>query len=274
MWTVLIQCRLVGKAIRVYNALEEGIVRDYQKVKSMILKAYDLVVEAYHIKFRNDNKHPSKSFVEFARVKENQFDDWIKSHQVVSFASLREMLFLEEFKKSCRKELRVLLEEVKVVKVSNAAQLADEYVLTHCSVTSSFSYPCRTDPSSQVFNNVNRVEPSLSISLKNANSFSGGISGGPPPQRNSGNKGIAMSNTPNRYNNPGSGRERTCFWCNKPGHFQNQCHARRRYLERNGENPVSSISTRSDATDKGEKPPIVSSSVGSSNNPSASPKNA
>ncbi|XP_068237601.1 uncharacterized protein [Palaemon carinicauda] len=218
MWTVLIQCRLVGKAIRVYNALEEGIARDYQKVKALFLKAYDLVPEAYRLIFRNDNKHPSQSFVEFARVKENQFDDWIKSRQVVSFASLRERLLLEEFKKACSKELRVHLEEVKVVKVSNAAQLADEYVLTHRS---------------------------------GASGNKGGISGGPPPQSSFGNKGMPMSNTPNRYNNPGSGRQRTCFWCNKPGHFQNQCHARRRYLERNGQNPVSLISTSSDVCDKG-----------------------
>ncbi|XP_068213397.1 uncharacterized protein [Palaemon carinicauda] len=234
MWTVLIQCMLVGKAIRVYNALEEGIARDYQKVKALVLKAYDLIPEAYRLKFRNNNKHPSQSFVEFARVKENQFDDWIKSYQVVSFASLREMLPLEEFKKACSKELRVHLEEVKVVNVSNAAQLADEYVLTHRS---------------------------------GASGNKGGISGGPPPQSGFGNMGMPMSNTPNMYNNPGSGRQRTCFWCNKPGHFQNQCHARRRYLERNGQIPVSLISTSSNVCDKGEKPPIVSSSVHSTSLP-------
>ncbi|XP_068247887.1 uncharacterized protein [Palaemon carinicauda] len=177
MWPVLIQCRLVGKATRVYNALEEGIARDYQKVKALVLKAYDLVPKAYRLKFRNDNKHPSRSFVEFARVKENQFDDWITSRQVVSFASLREMLLLEEFKKACSKELRVHPEEVKVVKVSNAAQLADEYVLTHRSGASSFSFPSRTDPSSQISNNVNRVEPSSPMSKNNANSFSGGNKG-------------------------------------------------------------------------------------------------
>ncbi|XP_068224609.1 uncharacterized protein [Palaemon carinicauda] len=270
IWTVLIQCRLVDKAIRVYNALEEGIARDYQKVKALVLKAYDLVPEADRLKFRNDNKHPSQSCVEFARVKENQFNDWIKSRQVVSFASLREMLLLEEFKKACSKELRVHLEEVKVVKVSNAAQLTDEYVLTHRSGASSFSYPGRTDPSSRVFNNVNRVEPSSPMSKNNANSFSGGnkggISGGPPPQSSFGNRSMSISNTPNKYNNPGSGRQRTCFG------VTNLDTSRTRYLERNGQNPVSLISTSSDVCDKGENPPIVSSSVDSSINPSASPK--
>ncbi|XP_068211691.1 uncharacterized protein [Palaemon carinicauda] len=280
MWTVLIQCRLVGKAIRVYNALEEGIARDYQKVKTLVLKAYDLVPEAYRLKFRNDNKHPSKSFVEFARLKENQFNDWIKSRQVVSFAALREMLLPGDFKKACSKELRVHLEEVKVVKVSNAAQLADEYFLTHRSGACNFNYPSRNDPSTRVSNNFNRVEPSSSVSKGNTSSFPGnnnvGISGGPPSPRRFANRGMNISSNynNNRNNNQGSGRQRTCFWCNKPGQFQNQCHARRRYLERNGQNHISLISNRSDSKDKGEKPSVVGSTVDSNDNPSASNKNS
>ncbi|XP_066971749.1 uncharacterized protein [Macrobrachium rosenbergii] len=246
MWTVLIQCRLVGKAIRVYNALEEGIAWDYQKVKALVLKAYDLVPEAYRLKFRNYNKHPSQSFVEFARVKEEQFDDWLKSRQVVSFAALRELLLLEEFKKACSKELRVHLEEVKAIKLSNAAQLADEYVLTHRSGTGNFGYQDMNNPSSRVFSNGRRVETISSVSNipkgNNDHSFTGnrkvsGVSGGPPPPRVFVNRDMPNSGN-NNYNRPndnrGTGRRVTCYWCDKPGHFQHQCNARRRYLQRNG----------------------------------------
>ncbi|XP_066970164.1 uncharacterized protein [Macrobrachium rosenbergii] len=131
MWTLLIQCRLVGKAIKVYNALDEVVARDYHKVKSIVLKAYDLVPEAYQLKFRNSVKTSAVSFVEFARMKQEQFDDWMKSRQIVSLSGLRELILMEEFKKTCSKELRVYLEEVKAVEVSQAAQIADEFVLTH-----------------------------------------------------------------------------------------------------------------------------------------------
>ena len=42
------QCVLTGKAQEVYSALtpEEGL--DFDKVKSAILRAYELVPEAYH----------------------------------------------------------------------------------------------------------------------------------------------------------------------------------------------------------------------------------
>ncbi|XP_066982815.1 uncharacterized protein [Macrobrachium rosenbergii] len=231
MWTVLIQCRLVGKAIRVYNALEEGVAQDYQKVKSLVLKAYDLVPEAYRLRFRNYTKLPAQSFVEFARIKEEQFDDWLKSRQVVTFAALRELLLLEEFKKACSRELRVHPEEVKATKVSNAAQLADEYVLTHWSGGRDMGRVQGESPPPRVF--VNRGYP---------------------------NKGTTRSNN---NGNRGSGRRGTCYWCNKPGHFQSQCNTRRRYLERNGQSPVAVIPDRSNVNSSAVDRSVVdSSSVG------------
>ncbi|XP_066983829.1 uncharacterized protein [Macrobrachium rosenbergii] len=47
MWTVLIQCRLAGKAIRVYNAFDEGIARDYHKVVSAPLVEVRLSFPGY-----------------------------------------------------------------------------------------------------------------------------------------------------------------------------------------------------------------------------------
>ncbi|XP_068209376.1 uncharacterized protein [Palaemon carinicauda] len=156
MCTVLIQCRLVGKAMRVYNALEEGVAWGYKKVKALILKSYDLDPEAHRLLFRIYTKHPVQSFVEFARVKEEQFDDSLKSRQTGTFPALYELLLLEEFKKACSRELRVHLEEVQL-----------------------------------------------------------------------GHKG-------------------SCYWCNKPGHFQNQCNARRMYLERNIQSTVALVSDKSE----------------------------
>ncbi|XP_066937358.1 uncharacterized protein [Macrobrachium rosenbergii] len=52
----------------------------------------------------------------------------------------------------------------------------------------------------------------------------------------------------NDNGNKGPGRRGTCFWCNKPGHFQSQCNARRRYLERNSQSPVAIIPDRSNVS--------------------------
>ena len=42
---------------------------DYDTVKSAVLRAYELVPEAYRQKFRKHMKSGSQTFVEFARVK-------------------------------------------------------------------------------------------------------------------------------------------------------------------------------------------------------------
>ena len=47
MWTTLLQCRLVGKAQKVYVTLREELSSDYDSVKEIVLKAYKLVPEAY-----------------------------------------------------------------------------------------------------------------------------------------------------------------------------------------------------------------------------------
>ncbi|XP_066958967.1 protein NYNRIN-like [Macrobrachium rosenbergii] len=146
MWTLLIQCRLVGKAIKVYNALDDSVARDYHRVKSIVLKAYDLVPEAYRLKFRNSVKTPTISFVEFARMKREQFYEWLKSRQVISVGALKELILLEEFKKACGRELRVHLEEVKADTLDRAAQIADEFVLTHKSESRDFQARSHNNP--------------------------------------------------------------------------------------------------------------------------------
>ncbi|XP_064098772.1 uncharacterized protein LOC135209979 [Macrobrachium nipponense] len=257
MWTVLIQCKLVGKAIRVYNALEEGIARDYHKVKALILKAYDLVPEAYRLKFRNFNKQPSLSYVEFARFKEEQFDDWLKSRQVVTFSSLRELMLLEEFKKSCSKELRIYLEELKVTNLGKAAQVADEFVLTHRTGSGNFA---SKDINSNVVRSENfhrgiRSDINKSKNSVAQNNFSSSKNGkftSKPGTRvfsKGGSSGTRNSNI------------KTCFWCNKPGHFQAQCHARTNYLQRN--NPVALMPSASPDV----KLPIINSGSGGNSTP-------
>ena len=51
-WPTLLQSVLIGKAAEVYLALSLAESSDYDKVKDTILKAYQLVPEAYRQRFR------------------------------------------------------------------------------------------------------------------------------------------------------------------------------------------------------------------------------
>ncbi|KAI2660984.1 Retrovirus-related Pol polyprotein [Labeo rohita] len=116
-------------------SLEESL--KYETVKSAILRAYELVPEAYRQKFRGHKKNSTQTFVEFAREKGILFDKWCTASKVNDLDSLRELVLLEEFKRCLPERVVVYLNEQKVASLSHAAVLADEFVLTHKSVFTS-----------------------------------------------------------------------------------------------------------------------------------------
>ena len=131
-WVLLLQSVLVGKAQEIYGSLSVEQSSNYEHVKEAILKAYELVPEAYRQKFRNYLKYDSKTHVEFAREKENLFNRWCHSKEIgQDFKKLKQMVSLEEFKDKVRPDIRSHLDEQKVEELEKAAVMADDYALTH-----------------------------------------------------------------------------------------------------------------------------------------------
>ena len=113
-WVLLLQSVLVGKAQEIYGSLSVEQSSNYEHVKEAILKAYELVPEAYRQKFRNYLKYDSKTHVEFAREKENLFNRWCHSKEIgQDFKKLKQMVLLEEFKDKVRPDIRSHLDEQK-----------------------------------------------------------------------------------------------------------------------------------------------------------------
>lgn len=81
----MLQCVFTGKAQRVFSALgsvESGV---YAKVKGAVLKAYELVPEAYRPKFRSWKKGDRETHVEFAQDILAQFIRWCSASQVQKY---------------------------------------------------------------------------------------------------------------------------------------------------------------------------------------------
>ena len=82
-------------AQEIYGSLSVEQSSNYEHVKEAILKAYELVPEAYRQKFRNYLKYDSKTHVEFASEKENLFNRWRHSKEVgQDFEKLKQMVLL------------------------------------------------------------------------------------------------------------------------------------------------------------------------------------
>lgn len=131
-WTMLLQTALSGKALDTYSALPIDEITHYDSVKGGILKAYELVPEAYRQKFRKLQKNPNITHVEFAREKKILLDRWLESLEGSSdLNKLKEIILLEEFKNSISQDIRLHLEDRKIENLQSAATAADEYALIH-----------------------------------------------------------------------------------------------------------------------------------------------
>ena len=92
------QSVVIGKAREISTQLSLEQSSDYDKVKELILKAYEMAPEAYMQKFRDCRKEHDQTHVEFARTKEH-FYRWCSSKKVGSdHAKLRQLMLVEEFK--------------------------------------------------------------------------------------------------------------------------------------------------------------------------------
>ena len=121
------QCKIHGKAQEAVAALpvEDSLI--YDSVKAAILRAFELVPEAYRQKFRNHKKAPNQTYVEFGGENGTLFDKWSTSCK---------------FKKCLPDHIVVHLNEHKVKSLSSATVLADEYMFTHEATFGTSGKPC------------------------------------------------------------------------------------------------------------------------------------
>ena len=199
--TMLLQSALIGKAREVYSALSVEQSADYEVVKREILKAYELVPEAYRQQFRESKCKEEQTYMELARQKEALFNRWCTSQQVGnSFDKLKQLILLEEFKSCVPVKVKTYLEEQKVNELQRAATLADDYKLTHQNMGPN------TDTKS-----VPTSKPKGTMNV-------------PPPV-------IDKASHPRDQDQPGRNKGMTlrsgsvCAYCKKRGHLLSECWA-------------------------------------------------
>jgi len=96
----------LGKAQEVCSALTLEQSLDYDAVKMAVLRAYELVPEAYQQKLGN---LPSQTFVEFAREKTTLFEKWCVASKITTFEQLKELILVDEVKNCISEKIVVYL---------------------------------------------------------------------------------------------------------------------------------------------------------------------
>uniref|UniRef100_G3NXL5 SCAN box domain-containing protein n=1 Tax=Gasterosteus aculeatus TaxID=69293 RepID=G3NXL5_GASAC len=110
--TLMLQCVLTARAQEAYSALHASECMNYAKVKSAVLR--DLLCH---------------------------FNRWCSAASVESFDGLCDLIVLERFKNSIPPRIAVYVSEQKAATALRAAELADDFVLTH---KSGFGEMCST----------------------------------------------------------------------------------------------------------------------------------
>ena len=225
VWSTLLQSALKGKAQETFAALSVDDSSDYDVVKSAILKAYELVPEAYRQKFRNYKKDDKQTYVEFANQTEVYFDRWCSAKKVISdYDKLRQIVLIEQFKRCVHDDLKTYLDEKNVETLHEMAVLADDYALTH-----KRSFKPRQGGYSKPSGGSGGFgdsgsggsSSSGSSSIQTPTGVSHGSNAGNKPSDDSHSSGASGGSSGSK-SAPSSSRFK-CFYCEKPGHVMSNC---------------------------------------------------
>ncbi|KAK3886444.1 hypothetical protein Pcinc_009395 [Petrolisthes cinctipes] len=125
-WSVVLSHVLKGKALEAYDRLSVEEARDYETIKSHVLRAYELRPEAYRRAFRGARKRPGDTYTSLARYLTDSLEKWLRSEQV---DRLKEVVLMEQFIESADKYMNVWLREKRFPAIGDAAVGADDRVL-------------------------------------------------------------------------------------------------------------------------------------------------
>ena len=194
--TVLLQCVLTGRAQEAFASLSKQDCTDYMVVKAAVLKAYELVPEAYRQRFRTWQRG-NKSYLEFARDLTMHFNRWCVASGVENYGDLSDLIVLEQFKNSIPENVAVYICEQKAQTAAEAAALADDYALTHKSVA--------PDNRGYAGGSGGRV--------------AGQVVGGKYVPGRANGAGSGPSGRAGGVQNP----DNVCHYCHQPGHWKKEC---------------------------------------------------
>ena len=203
-WTSLLQTVFTGKARQAYNDLSDEKSKDYETVKQTVLKVYELIPEAYRLKFRARKMSEGETHVEFVRNKERLFDKWVKAKNVCGdYEKFRQLMLLEEIKQCIHPDIQLFLDDQEIGDIYGAAEKADYYSLTHKISNKSYKQSSSYRPVKHDYYQNNRDSNRNFLHQRDSVDYK-------------------PSDTPANY------RPKECSYCYKKGHNEHECYKKLR----------------------------------------------
>ncbi len=128
-WAYSLSPLLTGKALGVYSSLPVDDSRDYDALKTAILRRYRLTEDGFRERFRNTRPEKQDTAKQFGAKLEHLFNRWIDLSAIEkNFDGLFDLCLREQFIAQCDTELCVFLRERSPRTFEDMVTLAETYI--------------------------------------------------------------------------------------------------------------------------------------------------
>ncbi len=127
-WSLHLSALLKGKALDVYSRLPIDDALDYDKLKSALLKCFDLTEDGFRRMFKNTKPDHSESFVQYVSRSKNYLDRWFELGKVNrTYEGVLDYMIRDQMLSICSRELYLFLKEKTFDSIDQMAVQADYF---------------------------------------------------------------------------------------------------------------------------------------------------
>ena len=125
-WAFKLAPQLTGRVQQAYAALPASEAGDYEQLKKLILRRYDISEETYRQRFQAAKKSEGESYRELVVRLSDLEQKWTR--ECSSMQEIRDLIMREQLLNSLPSDLRVWVTERKPKTAMEAGELADDYL--------------------------------------------------------------------------------------------------------------------------------------------------
>ena len=127
-WAVELSALLQGKALQVYTRMPVEDALEYDKLKTALLKRFQMTEDGYRVKFRTCRPEKGETPTQFATRLSSYLDKWTDLSEITKdYEGFFDLIMREQFVQSCSKEMAVFLKEHECKSIHEMAEIAERF---------------------------------------------------------------------------------------------------------------------------------------------------
>ena len=189
----------LGKLWKFRPVLPNTNAADYTKIKTALLKNYNLTEEGFRVKFRHNKPKNSESPEQYLTRIETYYESWLATAEVKTYDDMKNLILREQFLNMCPRNLEIHLRERSFTSISKMCKQADRYLEAR---NQKMTTGIRAKPDDNIQDTDTKLEQKQ--------------------QKNCYNCG-KLGHTHAECQNEGGGNEQKCNHCGIYGHTEEAC---------------------------------------------------